>query len=71
MTAESVAQCGLDANSLIAARIAALAAVGAPAASYLIHVSPAIDAGVTAEQIQDVLIALARIAARRGRWTLP
>ena len=61
MTAESVARCGLDTNSLIAARIAALAAVGAPAASYLLHVGPAMDAGVTVEQIEDILIAVAPI----------
>ena len=61
MTAESVERCGLDANSLIAARIAALAAVDAPAASYLMHVGPAMDAGVTLEQIQDILIAVAPI----------
>ena len=61
MTAESVARCGLDANSLIAARIAALAAVGAPAASYLLHVGPAMDAGVTVEQIENILIAVAPI----------
>ncbi len=61
MTAESLARCGLDPNSLVAARIAALAAVGAPAASYLMHVGPAMDAGVTVEQIQNILIAVAPI----------
>ena len=61
MTAESVARCGLDANALVAARVAALAAVGAPAASYLMHVGPAMDAGVTVEQIQNILIAVAPI----------
>jgi len=61
MTAESVARCGLDANSLLAARIAALAAVDAPAASYLLHVGPAMDAGVTIEQVQDILVAVAPI----------
>jgi len=61
MTAESVARCGLDANGLIAARLAALVAVDAPAGSYLLHVRPAIDAGVTVEQIQDILIAVAPI----------
>ena len=61
MTAESVARCDLDANSLIAARLAALAAVDAPAASYLMHIGPAIDAGVTIEQVQDILIAVAPI----------
>jgi alkylhydroperoxidase/carboxymuconolactone decarboxylase family protein YurZ len=61
MTAESLARCGLDANSLIAARIAALVAVDAPAVSYLAHVGPAMDAGVTAEQVQNILIAVAPI----------
>jgi alkylhydroperoxidase/carboxymuconolactone decarboxylase family protein YurZ len=61
ITAESVARCELDANSLLAARIAALAAVGAPGASYLMHVGPAMDAGVTVEQVQNILIAVAPI----------
>ena len=61
MTAESVARSGLDANSLVAARIAALAAVGAPPASYLLHVGAATDAGVTVEQVQDILVAVAPI----------
>jgi alkylhydroperoxidase/carboxymuconolactone decarboxylase family protein YurZ len=61
MTAESVARCELDANALVAARIAALVAVDAPAASYLMHVGTAMDAGVTLEQIQNILIAVAPI----------
>lgn len=61
MTAESIARCGLDENSLLTARIAALVAVDAPAASYLMHIGPAADAGVTAEQVQDILVAVAPI----------
>ncbi len=61
MTAESLARCELDANSLLAARIAALVAVDAPAASYLMHVGAAADAGVTIEQVQNILIAVAPI----------
>ena len=61
MTAESMARCNLDANSLLAARIAALASVGAPAASYLMHIGPAADAGVTIEQVQGILVAVAPI----------
>ncbi len=61
ITAESVERCGLDANSLLTARIAALVAVDAPAASYLMHVGTAMDAGVTLEQVQDILIAVAPI----------
>jgi alkylhydroperoxidase/carboxymuconolactone decarboxylase family protein YurZ len=61
MTAESLARCQLDANALLAARLAALAAVDAPPASYLMHVGPAIDSGVSIEQIQNILIAIAPI----------
>lgn len=61
MTAESVARCGLDANELLAVRLAALVAVDAPTASYLMHVGPATDAGVTVEQVQDILVAVAPI----------
>ncbi len=61
MTAESISRCGLDDNGLVAARIAALAAVDAPASSYLMHVGAAVDAGVTVEQVQNILIAVAPI----------
>ena len=61
MTAESMARCNIDANSLLAARIAALAAVGAPPASYLMHIGAAADAGVTIEQVQGILVAVAPI----------
>jgi alkylhydroperoxidase/carboxymuconolactone decarboxylase family protein YurZ len=61
MTAESVARCELDANALLAARIAALAAVDAPTVSYLMHVEAAAEAGVTVEQVQNILIAVAPI----------
>lgn len=61
MTAESLARCHLDDNTLIAVRIAALAAVDAPAASYLLHVGAASDADVTVEQVQNILIAVAPI----------
>ena len=61
MTAESIARSTLDDNSLIAARLAALAAVDAPAVSYLAHVGPAMDAGVTIEQVQGILVAVAPI----------
>ena len=61
MTAESIARCTLDPNSLLAARIAALAAVDAPAASYLMHVGPAMDAGLTVDQVQNILIGIAPV----------
>jgi alkylhydroperoxidase/carboxymuconolactone decarboxylase family protein YurZ len=61
MTAESLSRCRLDDKSLLTARIAALVAVDAPAASYLMHVGPAADVGVTVEQVQDILVAVAPI----------
>ena len=61
MTAESIARCELDAHSLLVARIAALAAVNAPTSSYLLHVGPAADAGVTVDEVQNILIAIAPI----------
>ncbi len=42
-------------------RIAALAAVDARPVSYLAHVGPATDAGVTVEDVQNVLVAVAPI----------
>ncbi len=61
MTLESVARCNLEADALLLVRIAALAAVDAKPASYLLHVGPAIEAGVTIDQVQDVLVAVAPI----------
>ena len=51
----------LDPVTMLLVRIAALAAVGAPATSYLMHVGPAVQAGVTVEQVQDVLVTVAPI----------
>ena len=42
-------------------RIAALAAVDARPVSYLAHVGPAIESGVTARDVQNVLVAVAPI----------
>ena len=61
MTAASIARCGLDADELILVRLAALAAVDARPVSYLAHIGASIDAGVTLEQVQDVLVAVAPI----------
>ena len=61
MTLASVERCGLDAEAFLMVRIAALAAVDAKPASYLLHVGPAMEAGVTIQQVQDVLVAVAPI----------
>ena len=51
----------LDPVTMLLVRIAALAAVDAPATSYLMHVGPAVQAGVKFEQVQDVLVTIAPI----------
>jgi alkylhydroperoxidase/carboxymuconolactone decarboxylase family protein YurZ len=61
MTLDSIDRCGLDERTLILTRLAALAAMDAPAISYLAHVDPAIKADLTAEQLQDVLVAIAPV----------
>ncbi|MFB9464614.1 carboxymuconolactone decarboxylase family protein [Streptomyces cinereospinus] len=61
MTVDSIERCGLDENTLILTRLAALAAMDAPALSYLAHVDPAIKANLTVEQLQDVLVAIAPV----------
>ncbi|MEU7059021.1 carboxymuconolactone decarboxylase family protein [Streptomyces sp. NPDC046197] len=75
MTIDSIERCGLDEGTLILTRIAALAAMDAPAISYLAHVGPAVRADLTAEQVQDILVAVApvigtaRVMAAAGRIT--
>lgn len=61
MTLDSIDRCGLDEHTFLLTRIAALVAMDAPAVSYLAHVEPAANAGVTPEQVQDVLIAVAPV----------
>ena len=57
----SVERTELDPASLILVRLAALIAVDAPVGSYLLHVGPAAEVGVTLDQAQDVLVAVAPI----------
>jgi alkylhydroperoxidase/carboxymuconolactone decarboxylase family protein YurZ len=61
MTAASVEASNLEDRELMLARIAALAAVGAPPASYLANAGTAVDIGITLEDVQGVLIAVAPI----------
>ncbi|MCG6494149.1 carboxymuconolactone decarboxylase [Kitasatospora sp. A2-31] len=61
MTADSIERCGMAPDMLILTRIAALAAMDAPAVSYLAHVEPAMREHMTARQLQDVLVAIAPI----------
>lgn len=48
-------------REMMLARIAALVAVDAPPASYLANVGAAADSGITAEDVQNVLIGVAPI----------
>ena len=61
MTAVSVAECELPPDVLLLVRLAALAAVDARPASYLLHIGPAAEAGITIEDAQNVLVAVAPI----------
>jgi hypothetical protein len=61
MTADSLEASTLDARSVMIARIAALVAVGAPPASYLLNLGAAADVGIDADSVRGVLTAVAPI----------
>ncbi|XVV10794.1 carboxymuconolactone decarboxylase family protein [Actinoplanes sp. CA-131856] len=61
INAVALARTELPPGTLLLARIAALAAVDAPPASYLLHVGPAVESGVQIGDVQDVLVAIAPI----------
>src|SRR4030095_335819 len=61
ITAVSVARGTLDAREHMLARLAALVAIDAPAASYVLKVEPSAEGGLTVEDVQGLLIAIAPI----------
>jgi alkylhydroperoxidase/carboxymuconolactone decarboxylase family protein YurZ len=61
MTAASLERSTLDPQSLMYVRLAALVAVEAPPMSYLANLSVASELGVTAEQVEGILMAIAPI----------
>lgn len=61
MTAESIEVSSLDEQMLMLVRIAALVAVDAPPASYLLNLGAADEIGVGEEQVRGVLAAVAPI----------
>lgn len=61
ITAVSIENSDLPPREFMIARIAALAAVDAPAASYALNVGAASDSGITLDDVRDVLIAVAPI----------
>jgi 4-carboxymuconolactone decarboxylase len=61
MTADAIEATTLDPKSMKLTRIAALVAVDAPPASYLMNLGAAGEVDVTAEEVQGVLAAVAPI----------
>ena len=61
ITAASVEHNSLPPRELMLARLAALIAVDAPPASYLANAGAAADSGVTADDLQGVMIAVAPV----------
>jgi 4-carboxymuconolactone decarboxylase len=73
MTTDSIEASGLDAETLVLVRIAALVAVDAPPASYMMNLGAAGKIGVTDEQVRGVVAAIApivgtaRVASAAGK----
>ena len=61
MTKLSIERTTLDPQTLMLTRIAALVAVDAPPASYLLNLGAASEIGVTEEQVIGVLTAIAPV----------
>jgi alkylhydroperoxidase/carboxymuconolactone decarboxylase family protein YurZ len=61
INAVSLARTELEPRTLLMTRLAALVAVDAPVGSYFLHIGPAAELGLTLEDIQDVLVAVAPI----------
>ena len=61
MTATSLDNSDLSPRELMIARIAALVAVDASAASYVLNAMPAADSGITVDDVEDILIAVAPV----------
>jgi len=61
LTAASAEHTSLPPRELMLVRIAALIAVDAPPASYLANAGAAQDSGVTAEDVQGVMIGVAPV----------
>ena len=61
MTEAAIERCDLGERELMIARIAALAASEAPPVSYVLNLGPAAEIGLSLEDVQGVLIAIAPI----------
>ena len=75
ITAVSLARGTLNAREHMLARLAALAAVDAPTVSYVLNFEPAAEVGLTLEDTQGLLVAVApiigtaRVASAAGKLT--
>jgi hypothetical protein len=72
MTAASVDRCDLPDREIMIARIAALAATGASALSYALNTGAAVESGLTLDDAQGILVAVAPVigTARTAAATL-
>jgi len=61
MTADSLEASDLDAETIMLVRIAALVAVDAPPASYMLNLAAARDMGIDEDQIRGIFAAIAPI----------
>jgi len=61
MTAVSIAGSELPAREHVIARLAALVAVNAPPSSYLLNAGSAVEVGITVQDVQGILIAVAPV----------
>jgi 4-carboxymuconolactone decarboxylase len=61
MTLNTLERSGLDEETYILTRLAALVAMDAPPVSYLLNLGAADDAGVSLDRIQGTLVAIAPI----------
>jgi hypothetical protein len=61
MTAVSLDNSDLSPRELMIARIAALVAVDASATSYVLNTIPAADSGITVDDVEDILVAVAPV----------
>ena len=61
MTTASLDNSDLSPREFMIARIASLVAVDAPAASYALNALPATDSGITLDDVEDILVAVAPI----------
>jgi 4-carboxymuconolactone decarboxylase len=61
MTVESMERSGLDADTYLKVRIAALAAMGAPPGSWMVNLAAAGEAGLSIADVQAILVAVAPV----------